>query len=256
MEGEVLVIKELTKNFGGLRAVNRCSLTVKRNSITGLIGPNGAGKTTLFNVITGFLRKDGGEVWLEGEEIGSLSPHEIALKGMVRTFQTATGLMHMTVMENMMMAPQAQEGEKLHKALSATRDILMQEKENKEKAAEILSFIGIHKKRNEYVEDLASAEIKLLELGRQMMTGVKMFLLDEPMSGVTPAFQEKMVKYVRDIRERSGLTFLIIEHNLGFIRQVSDRIYVMNNGQILCHGTWGDVTSDEGVIEAYLGGTR
>ncbi len=106
------------------------------------------------------------------------------------------------------------------------------------------------------MEDLASAEIKLLELGRQMMTGVKMFLLDEPMSGVTPAFQEKMVKYIRDIRDRAGLTFFIIEHNLGFIRQVSDTIYVMNNGQILSRGTWTEVTSDERVIEAYLGGTR
>ncbi|GAH27708.1 unnamed protein product, partial [marine sediment metagenome] len=100
--------KKVCKNFGGLRAVDRCSLTVEEKSITGLIGPNGAGKTTLFNVITGFLRKDGGEVWLKGEEIGNLLPYQIALKGMVRTFQTAAGFMHMTVMENMMIAPQAQ----------------------------------------------------------------------------------------------------------------------------------------------------
>jgi len=252
----VLTIKELSKNFGGLRAVDRCSLTVEKRSITGLIGPNGAGKTTLFNVITGFLRKDEGEVWLKGEEIGNLSSYEIALKGMVRTFQTAAGFMHMTVMENMMIAPQSQEGEKLWKALSTSRDILMQEKESREKATEILDFIGIYKKRNEYVEDLASAEVKLLELGRQMMTDAKMFLLDEPMSGVTRAFQKKMVKYIRDIRERTGLTFFIIEHNLGFIREVSDTIYVMNNGQLLLHGTWKDVTSDERFIEAYLGGKR
>jgi len=252
----MLKIKEVCKNFGGLRAVDRCSLTVEEKSITGLIGPNGAGKTTLFNVITGFLRKDGGEVWLKGEEIGNLLPYKIALKGMVRTFQTAAGFMHMTVMENMIIAPQAQEGEKLWRTLFPSKNIRAQEEENREKAAEILNFINLYEKRNEYVEDLSIAEVKLLEVGHQMMTGAKVFLLDEPMSGVYPAFQGKMVKYIKDIREHMGLTFFIIEHNLGFIREVSDTIYVMNNGQLLSHGTWEDITSDERVIEAYLGGKK
>jgi len=252
----MLKIKEVSKNFGGLRAVEKCSLTVEEKSITGLIGPNGAGKTTLFNVITGFLRKDEGEVWLKEEEIGNLPPYKIALKGMVRTFQTAAGFMHMTVMENMMIAPQTQEGEKLGKALFSSKNILIQEKENGGKAAEILNFMSLYEKRNEYVEDLSSAEVKLLEVGRQMMTGAKVFLLDEPMSGVSPAFQGKMVKYIKDIRERMNLTFFIIEHNLKFIREVSDIIYVMNSGQILSCGTWEDITSEERVIEAYLGGRK
>lgn len=252
----MLKIKEVCKNFGGLRAVDKCSLTVKERSITGLIGPNGAGKTTLFNIITGFLRKDGGEVWLQGEEVGNLQPHEIALKGMVRTFQTAAGFMHMSVMENMLIAPQSQEGERLGRAFLNSKNIQIQEKESRKKAEEILNFINLYQKRNEYVEDLASVEIKLLEIGRQMMTGAKIFLLDEPMSGVSPAFQGKMVKYIREIQERIGLTFFIIEHNLGFMQEVSDGIYVMNNGQLLCYGTWGEITCNEKVIEAYLGGKK
>jgi ABC-type branched-subunit amino acid transport system ATPase component len=252
----MLKIKEVCKNFGGLRAVDKCSLTVQERSITGLIGPNGAGKTTLFNVITGFLKKEGGEVWLQGEEVGNFQPYEIALKGMVRTFQTAAGFMHMTVMENMMIAPQAQEGEKLWRTFFPSKNIRIHEKEAKEKAAEILNFMGLYEKRNEYVEDLASVEIKLLEVGRQMMTGARIFLLDEPMSGVSPAFQGKMVKYIKDIRERIGLTFFIIEHNLGFIQEVSDAIYVMNNGQLLCYGTWKEIACNEKVIEAYLGGKK
>lgn len=250
----MLTIKELTKNFGGLQAVHRCSLIVEEESITALIGPNGAGKTTLFNVVTGFLKKDEGEVWFKKEDISSLSPNEIALKGMVRTFQTAAGFMRMTVLENLLIAPQLQCGEKLREIFFNKKEILIQNRTNRERASEILDFLGLYKKRNEWVEDLAGTEIKLLEIGRQMMTGANLFLLDEPMSGVSRAFQGKMEKYLRDIRERAKLTFFIIEHNLPFVREVSDTIYVMNDGRILLNGTWEDIIRDERVIEAYLGG--
>lgn len=252
----MLEVKDVCKYFGGLRAVDRCSLKVEKQSITGLIGPNGAGKTTLFNVITGFLKKDKGQIWLEGEEVGALPPHKIALKGMVRTFQTAAGFMHMTVMENMLIAPQNQEGEKLWRTFLTGKLIQSQEKRVIERATEILNFLGLYEKRNEYVENLSSAETKLLEVGRQLLTGAKLLLLDEPMSGVSPALQGKMVKYISNIREQRNLTFFIIEHNLGFIRDVSDIIYVMNNGEILSQGTWEEITKDEKVIEAYLGGGR
>lgn len=252
----MLQTKDISKNFGGLRAVNKCSIRVEESSITGLIGPNGAGKTTLFNVVTGFLKRDEGEVWFRGEEVGGLLPHEIAMKGMVRTFQTAAGFMHMTVMENMMIAPQAQEGEKLWRTVFPGRNVQTQEEEARRKAADILDFVGLYEKRNEYVENLSSAETKVLEVGRQLLTGAKLVLLDEPMSGVSPAFQGRMVKYLKDIRERVGLTFFVIEHNLDFIRRVSDVIYVMNNGELLCYGTWDKIVQDERVIEAYLGGGR
>ncbi len=252
----MLETKKISKSFGGLRAVNNCSIKVEESRITGLIGPNGAGKTTLFNVITGFLKRDEGEVWFNGEEVGGLLPHQIAMKGMVRTFQTAAGFMHMTVMENMMIAPQGQDGEMLWRTFFPGRIVRAQEEEARRRAAEILDFIGLYEKRNEYVENLSSAEAKLLEVGRQLLSGAKLVLLDEPMSGVSPAFQGRMVEYLRDIRERVSLTFFIIEHNLDFIRRVSDVIYVMNNGELLSRGSWEEIIQDERVIEAYLGGGR
>jgi branched-chain amino acid transport system ATP-binding protein len=136
------------------------------------------------------------------------------------------------------------------------KKIQLAERESVEKAGEILNFIGLYEKRDEYVQDLSGAEVKLLEVARQMMTDAKLFLLDEPMSGVLPAFQEKMVTYIRDIRDRLGLAFFIIEHNLAFMREVSDVVYVMNSGEVLSHGTWQQITSDEKVVAAYLGGKR
>jgi ABC-type branched-subunit amino acid transport system ATPase component len=252
----MLETKKVSKSFGGLKAVNACSVRIEENSITGLVGPNGAGKTTLFNVITGFLKRDEGEIWLNDEEVGSLPPNEIALKGMVRTFQTAAGFANMTVMENMMIATPSQGKENVWNNLLNHKKIQLAERESVEKAGEILNFIGLYEKRDEYVQDLSGAEVKLLEVARQMMTDAKLFLLDEPMSGVLPAFQEKMVTYIRDIRDRLGLAFFIIEHNLAFMREVSDVVYVMNSGEVLSHGTWQQITSDEKVIAAYLGGKR
>lgn len=252
----MLETKKVSKSFGGLKAVNACSVRIEENSITGLIGPNGAGKTTLFNVITGFLKRDEGEIWLNDEEVGSLPPNEIALKGLVRTFQTAAGFANMTVMENMMIATPSLGKENVWNNLLNHKKIQLAERESVEKAGEILYFIGLYEKRDEYVQDLSGAEVKLLEVARQMMTDAKLFLLDEPMSGVLPAFQEKMVTYIRDIRDRLGLAFFIIEHNLAFMREVSDVVYVMNSGEVLSHGTWKQITSDEKVVEAYLGGKK
>ena len=252
----MLETKKISKSFGGLKAVNACSVRIEENSITGLIGPNGAGKTTLFNVITGFLKRDEGEIWLNDEEVGSLPPNEIALKGLVRTFQTAAGFANMTVMENMMIATPSLGKENVWNNLLNHKKIQLAERESVEKAGEILNFIGLYEKRDEYVQDLSGAEVKLLEVARQMMTDAKLFLLDEPMSGVLPAFQEKMVKYIRDIRDRLGLAFFIIEHNLAFIREVSDDIFVMNSGEVISHGTWEQITNDQKVVDAYLGGKR
>ncbi|MEW5721489.1 MAG: ABC transporter ATP-binding protein [Thermodesulfobacteriota bacterium] len=252
----MLETKNVAKSFGGLRAVDGCSIKVEAGTITGLMGPNGAGKTTLFNVITGFIRRDKGEIWFQGEEVGSLPPHKIARKGLTRTFQTAAGFAGMTVMENMLIATRAQEKEYLWKNLLSGRLVRRMEREALDLAGEILNFMGLYTKKNQYVRDIGSAEVKLLEVGRQMMTESRLLLLDEPMSGVSPVFQEKMVGYIRNIRDTRGYAFFIIEHNLGFLREVSDISYVMNNGQILAHGTWAEITADERVIAAYLGSKK
>ena len=249
----MLQMRNVSKNFGGLKAVDRCSLEVEEGTITGLIGPNGAGKTTLFNVVTGFLPIDGGKVHFKGEDITGLRPDGIAMKGLVRSFQTAAGLMRMTVLENLMVAPQNQEGEGVLRAIFKTRNQKQEQRENKEKALKILSTLDLYDKRDEWVENLSSGEIKLLEVGRQLIVNPGMLLLDEPMSGVNPGFQFRMVDYLRGLRDE-GLTFFIIEHNLSFIMSISDVIYVMDFGQLISRGTPEEIRKDEKVIAAYLGG--
>jgi ABC-type branched-subunit amino acid transport system ATPase component len=249
----ILKVRDATKNFGGLKAVDGCSLEVGERSITGLIGPNGAGKTTLFNVVTGFLPMDRGEVHFKGEDITGFASDEIATKGLVRTFQTAAGLMRMTVLENLMVAPQDQEGEGVLRAIFKTKNQKEEQKRNKEKALEILNTLDLYEKRDEWVENLSSGEIKLLEVGRQLMASPRMLLLDEPMFGVNPGFQFRMLEYLRNLREK-GLTFFIIEHNLSFIMSISDVIYVMDFGQLISRGTPEEIRKDEKVIAAYLGG--
>lgn len=249
----MLQMRNVSKHFGGLKAVDRCSLEVEERSITGLIGPNGAGKTTLFNVVTGFLPIDEGKVHFKGEDITGLPPYGIAMEGLVRSFQTAAGLMRMTVLENLMVAPQNQQGEGVLRAIFKTKNQKEEQRQNKEKALQILNTLDLYEKRDEWVENLSSGEIKLLEVGRQLMTNPRMLLLDEPMFGVSPGFQFRMLEYLRNLREK-GLTFFIIEHNLSFIMSISDIIYVMDFGQLIARGTPEEIRKDEKVIAAYLGG--
>lgn len=248
----MLRTRDVTKNFGGLKAVDRCSVEIAEGSITGLIGPNGAGKTTLFNVVTGFLLADEGEVQFQGEDVTGLPPHEIAKRGLVRTFQTAAGFMRMTVLENLMVAPQNQKGESIVGAIFKTKTEAIQQRYNKEKALEVLRKLGLCDKRDEWVENLSCGETKLLEIGRQLMVNPKVLLLDEPMSGVNPGFQVRMVGYLNGLREK-GLTFFIIEHNLNFIMSISDVLHVMQSGQVIASGTPEEISKDHQVIAAYLG---
>ncbi|MCL4441195.1 MAG: ABC transporter ATP-binding protein [Firmicutes bacterium] len=249
----MLQIKGVSKNFGGLKAVNNCSLAVKKGSITGLIGPNGAGKSTLFNLITGFIPLDRGEVTFNGENITGISPHILAGKGLVRTFQTPNGFPNMTVMENMLVVPHGQQGERLLDAICFPCRVKEEEKRNAAKALQLLEIVNLVGKRNELVKNLSAAECRLLEMVRQLMLGPSMLCLDEPASGVNPAMQRKLLGLINDLRKQ-GHTFLIIEHNLSFIMALCDIIYVMETGAIITRGTPDEVASDPKVIEIYIGG--
>jgi len=248
----MLQVKEAVKSFGGLRAVNRCSLQVDEGSITGLIGPNGAGKTTLFNLITGFLPLDEGKVYFQGEDITNLPSYQIAMKGLARTFQTAAGLMRMTVLENLMVAPQHQRGDKILQVIFKTKKEKTEQRHIKKIALEMLHILGLYEKRNEWVENLSCGEIKLLEIARQLMMRPKMLLLDEPTSGVNPEFQVRILQYLRELRDE-GFTFFIIEHNLNFIFRIADILYVMQDGQVISRGTPQQIKEDQKVITVYLG---
>ncbi|GAG37671.1 unnamed protein product, partial [marine sediment metagenome] len=190
----MLKIEDLQKSFGGVKAVDRCSLKVKQGSITGLIGPNGAGKTTLFNLITGFYRPDRGAIWFLRDRIDGLPPHRVARRAIARTFQIPRELKEMTVLENMMLIPPAQKGEKVWNSFFRPAQVRRQEREIMEEALRVLEFVELIRLRNEYAQSLSSGQKKLLELARTLMSDPKMILLDEPGAGVNPTLMKKLIR--------------------------------------------------------------
>lgn len=244
---------DLEKNFGGIKAVDGCSLKVEQGSITGLIGPNGAGKTTLFNLITGFYAPDGGEIWFSGERIGGLSPHKIARRALTRTFQIPRELKEMTVLENLMVVPENQVGERIWNSFFRPGVVRRQERELRDEALEVLEFVELIDLANEYAKNLSSGQKKLLELARTLMAEPKMILLDEPGAGVNPTLMRKLTRNIEKLRQR-GKTFFLIEHDMDLIMNLCDTVIVMNKGRQLAEGTPDEIRKNESVLEAYLGG--
>jgi len=249
----MLQIENLEKSFGGIKAVNRCSLKVQEGSITGLIGPNGAGKTTLFNLITGFHKPDRGGIWLSGNRIDGLPPHKIARRAISRTFQIPRELKEMTVLENLMLIPLTQKGEKIWNSLFRPSVVRSQERDIMEKALYVLEFVELIHLKDDYAKSLSSGQKKLLELARTLMSDPKMILLDEPGAGVNPTLMRKLIRNIEELREE-GRTFFLIEHDMDLIMNLCDRVIVMNKGRELAEGKPDDITRDERVMEAYLGG--
>jgi ABC-type branched-subunit amino acid transport system ATPase component len=249
----MLKAESVVKNFGGLRAIDRCSFEVDKGSIVGLIGPNGAGKTTLFNVITGMYRPDAGRVLFKGEEISYLRPDEICHRGITRTFQVSRELKIMTVLENMLLAFKGQKGESALRAVLKPASDLEQEKENLKRSVEILKTLNLYELRNESVAILSGGQRKMLEVGQALATGPELLLLDEPTAGATFAETGTVVNFIKWLREEQGLTFLIVEHKMEVIMNICDRIIVVNYGKKLMEGTPAEVRANKEVREAYLG---
>ncbi|WP_082224701.1 ABC transporter ATP-binding protein [Halolamina rubra] len=250
-----LRVRNLRKRFGGITAVDGASFEVEAGSVTGLIGPNGAGKSTTFNCITGVHEPDGGAVYFDGEEITGLSPPEIANRGLVRTFQIARELEEMSVLENMMLAPPHQRGEKLVNAVTPglRDDVIEQEIELREAVWETLELFEIDHLAEEYAGNLSGGQRKLLELARALMADPEMLLLDEPFAGVNPTLEEKLLDRIHDLTEQ-GYTFLLVEHDMDLIMQNCEHVIVMHQGNVLASGTPAEIRDDERVVEAYLGG--
>jgi branched-chain amino acid transport system ATP-binding protein len=242
----------VTIDFGGLRALNQCSISVRRGTVTGLIGPNGAGKTTLFNVITGFQRLDEGEVWFRGERIDRFQPHQIFRKRLMRTFQISRELQKMTLLENLMLVPSGQVGEQIWISWIRPRAVRRQEGRNRERAMEVLELLQLGDLWDEYAGNLSTGQKKILELGRAMMADPEMILLDEPGAGVNPTLMRKLVGYIREIN-RQGKTFLLIEHDMDLVMNLCQPIVVMNVGGKLTEGPAEKIRCDPRVLEAYLG---
>jgi branched-chain amino acid transport system ATP-binding protein len=250
----ILTVDNVTRSFGGLRAVNECSLSVREGSITGLIGPNGAGKTTLFNLITGFLKPTSGRITLRDERIDGLVPHQIFRKGVIRTFQIPRQLTSMTVIENLMLVPAGQAGEQVWNPWFLPLLVGRQEEAIFTKAESVLEFMELAHLRNEYASSLSGGQKKLLELARTLMGDPRVILLDEPGAGVNRVLMKKLVADIERLRREIGITFLLIEHDMDLITQLCDTVIVMSEGRTLAEGTPEEVKQDEQVLEAYLGG--
>jgi branched-chain amino acid transport system ATP-binding protein len=250
-----LRVENLSKSFGGITAVDGASFEVERGALTGLIGPNGAGKSTTFDLVTGVHRPDAGRVLFDDEEITGLKPHRIARRGLVRTFQIARELQEMTVLENMMLAPQSQRGEALWRSVTpgVRSGVVEDETALLDRVWETLEFFDIEHLAEEYAGNLSGGQRKLLEMARALLTDPEMLLLDEPFAGVNPSLERRLLEHVHDLRAE-GYTFLLVEHDMDLIMENCERVIVMHQGRILTEGTPAEVRADEDVVEAYLGG--
>jgi neutral amino acid transport system ATP-binding protein len=253
MTAPILIVDGISRRFGGLQAVDRASFDVQARSITGLIGPNGAGKTTAFNLISGFLKLQGGSVTFDGGRIERRPSHAIAQAGLVRTFQIPRVLTRMSVLENMLLAATHQPGEMLGAALLAPGRVRRREREAREQAYQVLELVRLSRLANDYAGTLSGGQRKLLEFGRALMTRPRMVLLDEPMAGIAPALALQLLEHILELRATRGTTFLIIEHDMEAIMAISDHVVVMDEGRVIARGLPDDIQNDERVIDAYLG---
>jgi neutral amino acid transport system ATP-binding protein len=248
----ILQVEGVSKHFGGLKAVDDCTLSVEKGSITALIGPNGSGKTTLFNVITGFLKATNGRVLFEDNEITNLSPQKIANLGIGRTFQVSSLFPKLTVWENLLVAYPQQKGENLWTVFTGQGRIRKQEGEQIERAYRIMNRIGLAHKTEEKAANLSAPEARMLEIGRQLMFSPRLVMLDEPSSGVNPAMLDVLANMIIELN-KEGITFFVIGHNLSFIMKLSHYMHVLHYSRLIASGTPQVVARNERVIEAYMG---
>ena len=249
----MIVVENLHKRFGGVHAVNGASLTIRPGSITGLIGPNGAGKTTLFNVIAGLYQPTAGRVFLDGEDITGLKPHELFHKGVLRTFQLAHEFKTLTVRDNLMMVPPNQAGESLLNTWFQPSLVRANEEEVRAKADEVIEFLEIEHVADEFAGNLSGGQKKLLELGRTMMVDAKIVFLDEVGAGVNRTLLHKIGDAIIKLNQERNYTFCLIEHDMEFVARLCDPVICMAEGAVLAEGTIDEVKNNDHVIEAYLG---
>ncbi len=249
----ILQVKNLSKSFGGLKAISNCSLKIKKGSITGIIGPNGSGKTTLFNLIAGNLKSSEGKILFNNEDITNVPSYELFSKGVLRTFQIAHEFTNLTVLENLMMVPGGQSGEKLMNALFKPSLVKKEEKNVKEKALQVIDFLNLKHLSNELAGNLSGGQKKLLELGRTMMVDAKLVLLDEVGAGVNRTLLKDIGSAILKLNREQGYTFCMIEHDMEFISRLCDPVIVLAEGSVLFEGTPDEVKKNEKVIDSYLG---
>lgn len=242
-----LEVEEVSKSFGGLQALSRCSLSVQEGAIDGLIGPNGSGKTTLFNVVTGFLKGERGTVRFRGNAINGASPDRVFGLGLARTFQVTRMFPELTVLENMLVATQRQEGW----LRSVVRRAASQGERHR--AMDLLDFVGLARLASDPAASLSYGQRKLLELAYVLVADPTMILLDEPAGGINPSLLNEIYDRIIQLN-KAGKTFLVVEHNMGFVMALCHRVNVMDQGTVIASGTAEQIRQDSRVLDAYLGG--
>lgn len=250
--GVILEVRNLSKSFGNLRALDDISLEVEEKTITILIGPNGSGKTTLINLVSGRYKPDSGEVFYDRKEITGMPPHKAYRLGLARTFQIPTLFLRLNVLENVMVAKKDNPGESFARSI-IKGSWLKAEEETAEEAFSILKAVGLLNMWESPAGSLSGGQMKLLEMGRALMSGAKLLLLDEPISGVNPTLAHEIFRTMLRLRDDLGVTFFVIEHRLDIALGYVDQVVVMALGKIIASGRPEKVVNDPGVIEAYLG---
>ncbi len=252
----LLEIRGLTVTFGGLAAMNNLDFHVDEGEIVSVIGPNGAGKTTFFNAITGLVEPTAGSMVFDGESLLGLDPHQVTGLGIARTFQNVRLFPNMTVLENIMVAQHCRTKQVVWGALFQTKAFRQEEKEIRERAVEVLGFFGtrlIGYRLDQPAFVLSYANRRRLEIARAMATQPRLLLLDEPVAGMNPIETAELTGLIGRLRSEWGFTIVVIEHDMSVVRDVSDRVVVLDHGETIAQGSFEEVSSDPDVIEAYLG---
>jgi branched-chain amino acid transport system ATP-binding protein len=250
----LLVAADLGINFGGIRAVDGVGFAVEPGEVFTIIGPNGAGKTTIFNLISRIYDADQGRLTFAGEDITRVSPHQIARRGIARTFQNIELFQHATVLQNLLLGRHAHRRTRFWEELLFMPGVRRQELAHREAVERVIDFLDLQPHRDSFISNLPYGVRKVVEMGRALCMAPRLLLLDEPSSGLSVEETEDMAFWIQDIRTLLGITVLMVEHDMSLVSAVSDRVLALNYGRVIALGTTREVQEHPDVVKAYLGG--